>query len=373
MKKNYSTLIKSFKKNKAITLCTLAFMATLNSNAQTWTGTTDTDFATATNWVGDVAPVAGGAVTINTATNNPIVATTTSSAFSSLSLTAGATLEIRGTLLPSAASYTGGTITINGGTLNVNNNLYFGVTNNPGTAIINSGTLNTKTALIIGEKGAGLLNINGGTVTTGSTIIIGGYYADGTVNLNGGTLVPKASLVGTAAIAIHEAGKGSPLASGHLTIDGGTLELGGDQKSFVEGYVSDGKIIPGAGKKIVITVIPAVLADPAATPPILATAARTLVTATVNLGIDTKTPENNFSVYPNPSNGVINIENKNNDAGNLNISVYNLAGQQIVKSVLENNNSGTYSLDATNTLSSGTYIINIKTDSSSHNSKIVIK
>ena len=40
-------------------------------------------------------------------------------------LTAGATLEIRGTLLPSAASYTGGTITINGGTLNVNNNLYF--------------------------------------------------------------------------------------------------------------------------------------------------------------------------------------------------------------------------------------------------------
>lgn len=375
MKKNYSTLIKSFKKNKAITLCTLAFMATLNSNAQTWTGTTDTDFATATNWDTGVAPAAGVPITITAATNNPVIATTTTAVCTTLGINVGGILTIKGTLTPSAASYTGGTIIIDGGTLNVRSNMNLGVTNNPSTVTLNSGTLNARNAFIVGEKGNCDLNITGGTASVdqnnGGAIIIGGYYAVGIVNLNGGTLKARASLIGTAALAIQEQPTRS--GTGHLKIDGGTLELGGDQKSFVEGYVSDGKIIPGAGKKIVITVIPAVLADPAATPPILATAARTLVTATVNLGIDTKTPENNFSVYPNPSNGVINIENKNNDAGNLNISVYNLAGQQIVKSVLENNNSGTYSLDATNTLSSGTYIINIKTDSSSHNSKIVIK
>lgn len=378
MEKNYSIMVQQLKRKKAVSILALAFMASISVNAQTWTGTTGNDFVTATNWDTGAAPIAGGNVTINTATNNPIVATTTSSVCSTLTLTVGATLEIQGTLFSSAACYTGGTITINGGTLNVDNNLYFGITNNIGTCTINSGTLKTKSALIVGEKGEGILNINGGNVTTGSTIIIGGYYAASTVNLNEGTLVPKASLVGTAAIAIKEAGKNSPLASGILRINGGTLVLGGDQKAFIDGYVEGGKIVAGAGKKIVVTVvpaIPAIIADPTATPPVIAVAAvaaYTNVTAQAILGMDSKTLNNSFSVYPNPSKGVINI-NAKNTAGNLNVSIYNLLGQQVLSSSLEGNNSGNYSLDASTKLTSGTYIVNIKSDSSNYSSKIVVE
>jgi hypothetical protein len=253
MKKNYTIMKTLLQKAKIMSLCALAFMATMSINAQTWSGATNSDFETATNWVGGAAPVAGGVVTIDPATNNPIVASTTTAAFNTLSINVGGSIDIQGSVTPSVANYTGGTITINGGTLDVRNSFYLGVTSNPATVTINSGLLNAKNYLIVAEKGAAVLNINGGTVSAGSGIIIGGYYAASTVNLNGGTLVPKASLVGSAAIAIHEAGKNSPTASGVLNIDGGTLVLGGDQRTFVTGYVNAGKIVPGAGKIIFAT------------------------------------------------------------------------------------------------------------------------
>ncbi len=367
-------MTKSLLKNKALALYALAFMASFNLNAQTWTGTTDTDFATATNWDTGVAPAAGVGITITTATNNPVIATTTSALCTTLGINVGGILTIKGTLTPSAASYIGGTIVIDGGNLNVRSNMNLGVTSNTSTVTLNSGTLNARNALIVAEKGNCDLNITGGTVSVdasnGGAIIIGGYYAIGIVNLNGGTLKTRASLIGTAALAIQEQPTRS--GTGHLKIDGGTLELGGDQTAFIDAYVSAGKIIPGAGKKIERVFLAATPGDATAVPPIPATTAKTLVTAVTNLGIN-KNMEKNFSVYPNPGNGIINIDAKNNNLGNLNISVYNLLGQQVLERVLDNNNSGTYRLDATNKLSSGTYIVNIKSGSSSYNSKIVVQ
>lgn len=367
-------MTKSLRKNKALALYALAFMASINLNAQTWTGTTDTDFATATNWDSGVAPAAGVGITIASAANNPVIATTTTAVCTTLGINLGGNLTINGTLTPSAASYTGGTIVIDGGNLNVRSNLNLGVTSNPSIVTLKSGTLNARNAFIVGEKGNCDLTITGGTASVdqnnGGAFIIGGYYAVGIVNLNGGTLKTRASLIGTAALAIQEQPTRS--GTGHLKIDGGTLELGGDQTAFIDGYVLAGKIIPGAGKKIERVFLAATTGDATAVPPIPATTARTLVTAVTNLGIN-KNMEKNFSVYPNPSNGIINIDAKNSNLGNLNVSIYNLLGQQVLQRELENNNAGTYRIDATNKLSSGTYIVNIKSGSSSYNSKIVVQ
>lgn len=381
MEKNYSIMVQHLKRKKAVSILALAFMASISVNGQTWTGAVDTDFLNAANWSTGATPVTGVAITIPAVTNNPIVVSGTTSVSGAISITLGGNLKVQGSLSPSAISYTGGTIVVDGGTLNVRSNLYLGVKDNPATVTVNSGTLNARTSLIVGENGDCVLDINGGTVSVdqnsnGSTIIVGGYTKNGIINLNGGSLITNPLKVGTAALAIQD--QPTRTGTGKLIINGGTLVLRGDQKAFIDGYVEGGKIVAGAGKKIVVTVIPAIpaiIADPTATPPVIgvaAVAAYTNVTAQAILGMDSKTLNNSFSVYPNPSKGVINI-NAKNTSGNLNVSIYNLLGQQVLSSSLEGNNSGNYSLDASTKLTSGTYIVNIKSDSSNYSSKIVVE
>ena len=358
-------MTKQLKKRKAASIFVLAFMASINLTAQTWTGSTNTDFETATNWDNGVVPDAAAAVVIPSVANNPVIASTTISAISTLAVNAGATLNVKGSLTPSAVTYTGGNIVIDGGTLNVRKNLNLGVLSNPATITVNSGTLNTRATLIIAEKGPCVLNINGGEVSVdqnanGKAIIIGGYYSSGVVNLNGGFLKTGPANVGIAALAIVETPKDAVNASGYLNINGGTLVFTTNQTAFVDAYVTANKIRTVAGKHIVATYD--------------STTGLTNVTAVPNvLGIDSKASNNTFSVYPNPSNGIINIDAQNNNLGNLNVAVYNLLGQQIVTSELEGNNSGNYSLDVTSKLTPGTYIVNIKSNLSSYNSKIVVK
>lgn len=359
-------MIEQLKKKRTSSILALAFMASINLNAQTWTGATDTDFATATNWDTGVAPGAGVAVTINPATNNPVVATGTTAVCSTLGINAGGNLTIQGSLTPSAASYTGGTILIDGGNLNIRNNANFGVTNNPATVTVNSGTLNARNALIVAEKGACTLNINGGVVSVdqssnGNTVIIGGYYAHGIVNLNGGILRTNPLKVGTGALAIQEQPTRS--GTGVLNINGGTLILTGDQKAFIDGYVTAGKIVPGAGKSIVVTLVPAVVADPTATPPVVASAAETRVTASASLGIDSKTLDNSVSVYPNPTTGVITV---NSPVAVEAITVVDVNGSQILSA------SKTNSVDLSNQ-SSGLYFVKVQTENGTTTKKVMVK
>lgn len=380
-------MTKSLRKNKALALYAFAFMASINLNAQatSWNGSTDTNFLNAANWSTAAIPTGASDVTITTSSNNPIYnanfvtvdAANTTNAISHLYGKSGNPLTVSATMLinSSGGNYTGGDFNIEtGGSMNFRNSLYLGGTGNPSIVNVNGGSFNAKAYLIVSQNSNCTININSGTVSvdsgSGSAIIIGGYYAVGIVNLNGGTLRPRPSLIGTAALAIQEQPTRS--GTGYLKIDGGTLEMGGDQTAFIDGYVTAGKIIPGTGKHIERTFLAATPGDATAVPPIPATTAKTLVTAVTNLGIN-KNMEKNFSVYPNPSNGIINIDAKNNNLDNLNISVYNLLGQQVLERVLDNNNSGTYRLDATNKLSSGTYIVNIKSGSSSYNSKIVVQ
>ncbi|TDD95730.1 T9SS type A sorting domain-containing protein [Flavobacterium cellulosilyticum] len=365
MKKNYSFKINQLTKNRALLFCAFGFMATININAQTWTGTTDTDYATATNWDTGVVPSAS-AVVINPATNNPILSSATTATCTTLAINAGGSINIKGTLTPSVANYTGGTLIVDGGNLNVRSNLNLGVLSNPATVTVNSGNLNAKNALIISEKGDCVLNINGGLVSVdqssnGGAIIIGGYYAVGTVNLNGGILKTSSSKLGVAALAIQE--QPTRTGTGSMTINGGTLVFTNDQKAFVDGYVTAGKIIPGVGKHIVVTVVPAIAGDATATPPIVAVPAMTNVTAEANLGLDANTLDNTISVSPNPTSGKINV---NSPSAVKLISVIDSNGKQVVSA------SHTNSVDLSNQ-SSGIYIVKVQTENGATTKKVIVK
>lgn len=78
MKKQLLFKFKILKKLKAFSLFILIFMASVNLNAQNamgWTGTTDTAFLTATNWANTLVGWGTSDITINAATNNPVLNT----------------------------------------------------------------------------------------------------------------------------------------------------------------------------------------------------------------------------------------------------------------------------------------------------------
>ena len=64
---------------------------------------------------------------------------------------------------------------------------------------------------------------------------------------------------------------------------------------------------------------------------------------------------------------------KNDFSGNLKVAVVNLAGQTVMDSQLEKNNSGSYSIDVKYKLSAGVYLVKISTDTDTFSSKIMVK
>ena len=70
-----------------------------------------------------------------------------------------------------------------------------------------------------------------------------------------------------------------------------------------------------------------------------------------------------FNIYPNPSNDVFFIENKNSNK--FNISIFNLLGQKILQFNLVDK---TISIE---NLSPGTYIINIEVDGNVYSQKLI--
>ena len=74
-----------------------------------------------------------------------------------------------------------------------------------------------------------------------------------------------------------------------------------------------------------------------------------------------------FSVYPNPSNGEININSLNND--NYNIMITNYLGDIILSKSLTYIN---FSFDLSN-YSKGIYMIEVSNDNISETHKVVIK
>ena len=141
-----------------------------------------------------------------------------------------------------------GTITINGGNLNVTNGVYGaaiggGEAGAGGTITINGGSVTARCQYSMGagiggggSYGAGgTITINGGTVTAqggegGAGIGGGRYGAGGTITINGGTVTANGGRVAAGI------GGGSDGAGGTITINGGTVTAkGGDAGAGIGG------------------------------------------------------------------------------------------------------------------------------------------
>jgi hypothetical protein len=289
-----------------------------------------------------------------------------------------------------------GVLNVNGGTFRSSNTntwqgIFIGVLNGGnGTANINSGgiidggyqleigtrdfyptgVLNVNIGGIAGAYWAtaigpnGTINVNGGNLNTGETFKVGDLSLDtpgnagtigttvGKLNINSGTVTVNQNDLAGVNFNLH--------ANAKVMIDGGSLIIkrtGVDFTSAINAYITGGQIAPIAGKTIAVN---------------YDGTSMTTVTAITSLGINKFDSKNAFTIYPNPVQNYINIMSKNDFSGKLKVAVVNLAGQTIMDSQLEKNNSGSYSVDVKNKLSAGVYLVKINTDTDTFSSKIIV-
>lgn len=159
------------RRQHLLSLLLLLFLTASSLSAQvTWTGNTDSDWDTSTNWDGGLVPTAADDVIIpDVVTNDPIISATTTAVAKSvlIQLNAGLTLAA------------GATLTVNGGAPITQ----VGIELRGFSALSNSGSI-----FIDNTNGAGLYNAgtvnNYGTIAIGSTASIGGHGINNVMQFN---------------------------------------------------------------------------------------------------------------------------------------------------------------------------------------------
>ena len=170
MKPFYHTTHRLALRSRILFLCLLASLAALPAFAQTtWTGASNTDWNTASNWSTAAVPTATSVVIIPNVTNKPILGAGTSAVALSVKVDVGASLTILAT----------GSLTINGseaiglsniGTVVNSGSVIIGNTVGPYRGLINYGTFNNA----------------GGTITIDRTIEFGFLITQGGIFTNAG-------------------------------------------------------------------------------------------------------------------------------------------------------------------------------------------
>jgi hypothetical protein len=145
---------------------------------------------------------------------------------------------------------TNGSMTMDGGSLTVNNWLCIGYTaaSDSGTLTVNSGTIATTSHLYCGVKGPATLNMSGGAINAGGTFYVArdsGCVAD--VNLSGGTITCNALNMN-----LNDQTNGL----GRINITStGTLIINGDVSATIAPWITKGwiKAYNGTGTVVVST------------------------------------------------------------------------------------------------------------------------
>ncbi len=234
-----------------------------------------------------------------------------------------------------------------------------------GVLNVNTGgvaTANTVTA--IGPNGA--INVNGGTLNTGNVFIVGDLFVDtpgnegslnnspnvGDLNINEGTVVFNQNNVAAPAFILHP--------DGRILIDNGSLILnnpGFDYTTDINNLISNGQIVPAPGKSIVIS---------------YDGADQTTTTATANASSEQLKAEDYFNIYPNPTSGVINLIPRQSISQNPIISIIDMTGKKVMEAT-GSNDFDIITIDASNKLNSGVYILEIDLLENKLYSRVMIK
>jgi hypothetical protein len=199
------------------------------TNAQTWTGTTDTDWFTSTNWSTGIVPTTSDNVAIPNVANAPTISGGTAfakhiqvNAGATLIINNGATLTIDNSNSGSSRNHSllvSGAVN-NAGTIHISNSAENGIYNiTTSSSITNSGTINVNSTALDGFLNIGTFtNQSGGVFNIGTTggagnIISIGIRNRGTFdNQNGGTLTisnvnsAEAAVTTTSSISFNNSG-----------------------------------------------------------------------------------------------------------------------------------------------------------------------
>lgn len=89
------------------------------------------------------------------------------------------------------------------------------------------------------------------------------------------------------------------------------------------------------------------------------------------LGVDKTTVESSFNIWPNPANDVLNISLKDTAMNNLDVTIYDIQGRQVMRNILS---KGTFvdQIDISN-LTSGVYIVELSQDGYKASMKLIKK
>ena len=234
-----------------------------------------------------------------------------------------------------------------------------------GVLNVNAGGVATAgTVTAIGPNGA--INVNGGTLNTGNVFIVGDLFVDtpgnegslndtpnvGDLNINEGTVVFNQNNVAAPAFIVHP--------DGRILIDNGSLILnnpGFDYTNDINTLVSNGQIVPGPGKSIVVS---------------YDGTDQTTVTASANASSEQLDVQDYFNIYPNPTTGVINLTPRMSISQDPIISIFDMTGKKVLE-IIGSNNFNTTSIDTRDKLDSGVYVLEIDLSQNKLYSRIMIK
>ena len=255
----------------------------------------------------------------------------------------------------------------NGGIMESDRQIEVGTRDFYPTGVLNVNTGGVATAGTVTTIGPnGTINVDGGTLNTGNVFIVGDLFVDtpgnegalddtpnvGDLNINSGSVVFNQNNIASPFFNIDT--------NGRVFIDDGSLILnspGFDYTTDINNFVTNGQIVPASGKSIVVS---------------YDGIGQTTVTASPTASVEDLNANNYFKIYPNPTDGVINLTPNEVNFEEFSISVFDVTGKKVHETEGANN-FDTTSINLGDKLNSGMYILKIETSKGELYSKIVIK
>ena len=241
------------------------------ANAQTWTGDTDTNWNTATNWTGGTVPAAAGTASINTGTGNQPTLGTNTPGLASTSVYAGTlTIASGGNLVSTdvtiagtgkvetAGVITGAVLIADNGVLALSGNATVSTLRGNGAVQLGSNTLTVDPSSDRTSYFSGVISGTGGLIKAGggTQVLTGANTYTGTTTLEAGdlTLSGGSAIANTGAVVVN--GGVLALANsetiGALSGTGGAVQLGSNSLTVnaTSGSADYAGVISGTGSLI---------------------------------------------------------------------------------------------------------------------------